>query len=79
MFGFMKTIFIVLLSAWTIGRFGELLGFKFKEPIKCLSLSNQQWKARPTIFNINSDKTLFYLFNASISKSGGSYKTIDDL
>ena len=42
MFGFIQTIFIGLLSARTIGRFGESLGFKFKEPIKCLSLSNQQ-------------------------------------
>ena len=42
-------------------------------------LSNQLCKPRPTIANINSDKTIFYPFTVSVNNCGGSCKTIDDL
>ena len=47
MFGFIKKMFIGLLSAWTTGEFGESLVFDSKRPIKCVSLNNQPCKTRP--------------------------------
>ena len=40
MFGFIKIMFIGLLSFCTIGIFGESLDSLSKEPIKCLTLKN---------------------------------------
>ena len=48
MFGFIKKMFIGLLSAWTTGEFGESLVFDSKRPIKCVFLNNQPCKTRPT-------------------------------
>ena len=40
MFGFIKNMFIVLLSVYTIGCFGASLAPNYKEPIKCVSLNS---------------------------------------
>ena len=53
--------------------FGELL----VSNLKCLK--NQPCKARPTIVNINSDKTSFYSFTVSVNKCIRSCSTVDDL
>ena len=47
-----------------------------KRPTKCVYLNNQPYKARPTIANINCDKTLFYPFTVNINKWDGSCNTI---
>ena len=47
-------------------------------PLKCVSLNNQSCKARPTLRNINSEKTLFYQFIVSVNKCDRSCDTIDD-
>ena len=41
-------------------------------------LNNRPCQAKPTLVNINSNKTLFYPFIVSINKCGGSCCTIDD-
>ena len=69
-------MFIGLLSACTIGSFGESLASNLKRPIKCVSLSNKPCKARPTIVKINSDTTLFYPFAVSVNECGAYYNTI---
>ena len=63
MFGFIKTIFIGLLSVCAIASFGESIVSNLKR----VSLENQASKARPTIVNKISDKTIFYLFTLSVS------------
>ena len=78
MFSFIKTIFFRLFSVCTIRTFGELLFFNLKRPIKCVSLNNQPCETKPTIVNINSNKTLFYPFTVSVNKCGGSCNTVDD-
>ena len=55
MFCIIKTIFTGLLSICVIGSFKESL----VSNLKCISLKNQPCKARLTIVNINSDKTIF--------------------
>ena len=75
MLGIIKTIFIRLLSVCAIGSFSELL----VSNLKFVSLKNQPCKARPTIVNINSDKTSFYSFTVSVNKCSRSCSTVDDL
>ena len=47
-------------------------------PIKCVSLNNQPYQARPALFNINSDQPVYYPFTVSINKYGRCCNTIDD-
>ena len=54
-------MFVELLSVCTIVSFGNSLALNSKGPIKCASLNNQPCQARPTLVNINSDETLFFI------------------
>ena len=55
-------MFIGLLSTCTIESLGESFVSNLKRTIKYVSLNNQQFKARATLVNINSDETLFLPF-----------------
>ena len=77
MFGFTKTMFIGLLSVYTIGNVYESLVSYWKGSIKCLTLNNRPYQGRPTILNINSNETHFYPFTVSVNNYGGTYNTID--
>ena len=55
------------------------LAFNSEWPIKCVSLNNQPCQTRSTTVNIDSHKTLFYLFTISVNKCGGSCNTNDCL
>ena len=61
-----QKMFIGLLSICTKGTFGESLVSILKGPIKCVSLNNHACQARPTLVNINSDKTIFYPLTVSM-------------
>ena len=78
MFGFIKKMFIGLLSVCTIGSFGVLLVFNSKGTLKFLALNSQPRQLRPTLININSNEALFYPFFVSANKSAGSCNTVDD-
>ena len=77
MFGFTKNMFIGLFSVYTIGSFCKSLVSNSKGSIKCLTLNNRPYQARPTILNINSNETQFYPFTVSVKNYGGTYNTID--
>ena len=78
MFGFIKNMFIVLLSVYTIGCFAASLAPNYKEPIKCVSLNSKPCQTRPAIVNINSDETAENPVTVSVNKCGGSCNNIDD-
>ena len=78
MFGFIKRIFIGLLSVSTAGSFREWLVFNSKGPLKCKSLNNEPSKARSALVNIYSDETLLYPFTFTVNEGGGSCNTIED-
>ena len=59
MLGFIKQVFIKLLIASTKISVGKSLTSNFKGHMKCVSLNNQPCQARPTLVNINSNKTPF--------------------
>ena len=48
-------------------------------PLKCVSMNNQECKVRPEVVNINSNELLFYPFSNKTSKCSGSCKNINDL
>ena len=41
-------------------------------PLKCISMNNQESKVRPEIVNVNSDDLLFHPFSIKTSKCSGS-------
>ena len=49
---------------------------KVSNTIKCISLNNWQYQARPTL--VNSNGTPYYPFNVSVNICSGSCNTTDD-
>ena len=46
--------------------------------LSCISIKNQECKARPEIININSNNPLFYPFSIKTSKYSGNCNNISD-
>ena len=46
--------------------------------LRCISTTNQEFKARPEIVNVNSDEPVFYPFHIKTSKYSGSCNNIND-
>ena len=76
MVGFIKKMFIGLLSVCRVVSFTGPLASNFKEPLKCVTFNNQQCQARPTVVDINFNEILFYSFTVSVNNCGGSCNTI---
>ena len=47
-------------------------------PLSCISMSNQERKARPEIVNVNSNNPIFYPFSVKTSKCSGNCNNIND-
>ena len=74
MFGFVKKMFIGLLTTCIIGSFGEPLIFHSKGHIKCVSINNWPYK----LFSTKPNQPLYYPFIVSVNKCVGCFNTIDD-
>ena len=70
MFGCIKKIFLIGLTG--------LLSLTSATSLSCTSMSNQKFKVRPEIINVNSDEPVFYPFSIKTSKYSGSYNNIND-
>ena len=71
MFGFIKKCFFT-----TAMFFGcDVLNVN---SLKCVSMNNQECRARPEIININSNESLFYLYSIKINKCSSSCNDIND-
>ena len=46
-------------------------------PLKCLSINNQECKLRPEIVNVNSKESVFFPFSIRTSKCSGSSNNIN--
>ena len=46
-------------------------------PLKSVSMNNQECKVRPEIVNVNSDESVFFL-SIKTSRSNGSYNNINN-
>ena len=47
-------------------------------PLKCISMNNQEYKARPEIVNVNNDEPVFFPFSIKTSKCNGCCNNIND-
>ena len=47
-------------------------------PLSCTSINNQEYKVRPEILNVYSDKPVFYPFSIKVSKCSDSYNNMND-
>ena len=56
MFGSVKQIFVSAMMFFGY----NLLSVN---PLKCISMNNQEFKVRPEIVNVNSDEPVFYPFS----------------
>ena len=72
MFEFIKQIFI---SAMIF--FG--CNLSNVNPLKYVSMSNQECKIRPHIVNVSSDEPTYYPYSVKINKCSGSCNNINDL
>ena len=46
--------------------------------LECVSMKNQECKARPKIVDINSNNPIFYTFSIKINKCSGNCNNIND-
>ena len=46
--------------------------------LKCVSMNYQEYKVRPEIVNINSNKPSFYPYSVKISKCSGSCNNVNE-
>ena len=68
-FRFVKKAFfegLSILSSFTNANF-----------LSCISMNNQEYKARPQIVNVNGDEPVFFPFSIKTSKCSGSCKNIN--
>ena len=70
MFWFVKQIFIS-----TMMFFGSLSSVN---PLKYVSVNNQECKVRPEIVNVNIREPVFFPFNIKTNKCSGSCNNIND-
>ena len=69
-FGFVKKVFFVGLTI--------LSSFTNASSLSCISMNNQEYKARPEIINVTSNNPIFYPFSIKASKCSGSCNNIND-
>ena len=69
MFGFIKKIFLTVLSC---------INPLTATQLSCISMNNQECKVRPEIINVNSDEPVFYPFSIKTGKCSGSCNNIND-
>ena len=46
-------------------------------PLKCVSMNNQECRTRPKIININSNEPLFYPYSIQVNKCSGGCNNIN--
>ena len=70
MSGFIKKVFLTGLTILS-----TLLNVN---PLKCISMNNQECRIRPEIVNVNSNEPAFYPFSNKTSKCSGNCNNIND-
>ena len=66
---FIKTAFAVITT-----HFNRL----YVNSLQCVSISNQEFKARPKIMSVNNNEPVFYRYSIKVNKYSGSCSNIND-
>ena len=70
MLRFVKQIFVSVMMFFD--------GLSSVNPLKCVSMNNQECKVRLEIVNVNSKEPIFYSYSIRTSKYSGSCNNIND-
>ena len=71
MFGFIKTIFFIAMTLFICSVINV-------NPLKYVSMNNQDCKIRTKIIDINNNEPLFYPNSIKVNKYSGSCNNIND-
>ena len=72
MFGFINNVFIAALTFLNL----NVLSVNF---LKCVSMTNQECRARPKIIDINNNEPVPYPYSIKVNKCSGSCSNINNL
>ena len=61
MLGFIRTIFFTAMTCFSCNVLNV-------NPLKCVSMNNQECRIRPKIINVNSNKPSFYPYSIKVNK-----------
>ena len=67
-----------LIKKWFFTGIAFLSVLASINPLKCISMSNQDCKLRPEFVNVNSDEPTFYPYSVKVNKCSGSCNNIND-
>ena len=70
MFRFIKKVFFIILT--------NLSSFTNASSLSCISMNDQECKARPEIINVNSNNPVLYPFGIKTSKCSRNCNNIND-
>ena len=69
MWRFIKKAFAVITTFFNLS---------YVNSLECISMNNQECKARPNIINVNSNEPAFYPYSIKVNKCSGSCSNIND-
>ena len=69
MFGLVKKVFVAIAT---------ILDLSCVNSLECISVNNQECKARPKIIDVNSNEPVFYPYSIRVNKCSGSCSSIND-
>ena len=71
MFGFVKKVFFIAMTFFS----SNVLNVN---SLECISMNNQNCKARAKIIDVNNDEPVFYPFSIKVNKCSGICNNIND-
>ena len=69
MWRFLKKAFTVMTTFFSL---------PYVNSLECISMNNQECKARPKIINVNNNEPVFYPYSIKVNKRSGSCSNIND-
>ena len=71
MFTFIKKVFIATMTFFSFSVLNV-------NSLKCVSMNNQECKARPKLINVNNNEPVFFPFSIKVNRCGGNCNNIND-
>ena len=71
MFGFIQKVFIAAMTFFSFN-------LSNVNSLECVSMNNEQCKARSSIIDVNSNEPVFYPYSIRVNKCSGSCNNIND-
>ena len=69
-------MWIFLKKAFTV--ITTFFSLPYVNSLKCISMNNQECKARPKIIDVNNNEPVFHPYSIKINKCSGSCNNIND-